>query len=118
MNVPPLGVVEMSSEKQAPGYGNRAPIDRMYDLLKHPERRAVVEVMAETNPIHFDDLAVRIASDGTGAERQRARIALHHHHLPRFEAAAVLAYDQRSGDIAFEPGPEKHQIIRLLQDIS
>lgn len=117
VDLPPLGVVQLYREQPKSKSDDDSSIDQMYDLLSHPERRAIVDVLAAEDPVSLDELATRIASETDDRAVTRARISLVHNHLPRFEAEGVLAFDRRTEQITFEPGVEKHQLVRLRSDL-
>ena len=76
-----------------------------YRLLASDERRAVIAVLAdEEEPVDLSDLAAAVAAraDGVSGERE-AKATLHHCHLPKLEAAAVVDYDADTRRVEASP---------------
>lgn len=78
--------------------------ERVFDLLRHDYRHAIVAILHETSPIARQKLVATLAARGFGmvddaegrtelTAHRRIRIALHHNHLPRLDEAGVVEYD-------------------------
>lgn len=93
-------------------------IDRVYDLVGHPVRRKVIRMLSANDPVTLDALAARIAETTDDFTEMRATVALVHVHLPKLDDAGVVSFDPRSGHVTFEQGPLKHQVSRIVEDLS
>lgn len=74
----------------------------MYGLLGHPIRRAVVAAgrtldapasLSRTADAAVDALAARAEPTPVAVDATSLELQLHHTHLPKLDAAGVLAYD-------------------------
>lgn len=79
----------------------RSP-DELLGVLEDEHRRTVVEVLAEEGrPIGLSLLAESVVAEmrdasvdaPTPGDVERVKVELHHHHLPKLDAAGVLDYD-------------------------
>ena len=72
-----------------------ADLEALVDCLADATRRRVLATLADRDdPVGRDDLAAALAGDG---DEEGLRTALHHRHLPKLDAAGLLAYDAGSG---------------------
>lgn len=87
--------------------GNGDPVDRLYGILSHPLRRAVLETLRGTD-VETVDAVVRSLADSEryqadGGEQfeemTQIEIVLHHHHLPLMADAGVIRYDSETGTV-------------------
>jgi len=71
-----------------------AGTDDLLDTLANADRRFVLAHLSqwETEP-SLGSLAAALAADSDDFSHEDARIALHHVHLPKLEAAGLLEYD-------------------------
>lgn len=97
------------------------PKETAFDLLTAEQRRAVVELLSETNREYaIDDLACQVAArvtdvspDSVGAETQeRIQIALLHHHLPRLADEGIAKLDVDAQTVT--PGDHIDDLDSLL----
>lgn len=76
-------------------------VSRMFDLLKRPERRAVLHVFHESkiDSIELVELGERVSNRIAEADETTVRSSLHHHHLPKLADLELIDYEKRSGTI-------------------
>jgi len=96
-------------------------LDVVFEILKNPRRRQVVQQLRDHGETDLGDLAEFIAADENDTtvealsadERKRVYIGLYQTHLPKMDDAGVVAYDQDQGVVA--PGPAIDQLTAYLQ---
>jgi len=78
----------------APGATSTAETDALFSVLADANRRFVLSHLAqrEASPA-LDHLTGALAEWNDDLDREDARIALHHVHLPKLEEAGLLTYD-------------------------
>ncbi|MFD1647803.1 helix-turn-helix domain-containing protein [Haloarchaeobius litoreus] len=77
------------------GAGN----DRLLDLLADRHRRQVLVTLAgASEPLTVDELS-ELLSDVDETQVERARLELHHTHLPKLEAAGLVEYDPENQSV-------------------
>ncbi|AFZ73842.1 DUF7344 domain-containing protein [Natronobacterium gregoryi] len=72
----------------------RAVLDRVLDPLR---LRLIDELAESSRPLSLEQLASKLAAYDGVPEADRAKVGLHHSHLPTLEDAGVLDYDRRAG---------------------
>ena len=107
--------------------GPRGARDDEHGVVKeattNPQRRRILAVLRDANaPMGLADLALELARrDGESSEADvwtRAedyRIDLYHNHVPRLEAAGLVAYDddRRSVELATD-GPVRPPVDEMI----
>lgn len=70
----------------------------LLERVTHPLRLRLVDDLVESNrPLSVEQLASAVVSRNGTVGMERAKIALHHSHVPALEEAGVLEYDADSG---------------------
>lgn len=91
------------------GNASTRSLDEHLAVLGDEHRQAVIEVLAEEDrSVGLSSLAQSVAaevgdaSSGTLTPRdvERAKVELHHQHLPKLDAAGVLEYDTEETHVA------------------
>lgn len=75
--------------------------DDLFELLSDHRRRSVLRCLAAhegSEPVGVGTLVDRVSSEGSSTGRvsdahERARIQLHHNHLPKLEDHGIIEYD-------------------------
>lgn len=84
------------------GEATTRSLDELFGVLEDEHRRTVVELLAEEDrpmglTLLAESVAVEMRDASLGApapgDVERAKVELHHHHLPKLDAAGVLDYD-------------------------
>lgn len=93
----------------------------VFVLLAKRRRRQLLRILRESpTPLTTYELARRIGADEheepSKTDVKTVRIALHHHHLPRLDAADVVEYD-RTGETV-RPGLNFDASVRVLESVS
>ena len=80
--------------------------DRLLEALVHPVRMRVVSFLSERDrTVSIDTLASELAGrDGVPSDPDRAKLSLHHAHLPMLADAGILEFDHEAGLVA----PRQH----------
>jgi len=109
-----------SSERESP-----ASPDTVLSILASEHRRAVLNVLdnASEKTLGYDTLVARVADRVRDEDaervsdehRQRVRIALHHAHLPKLEAARIIDYEAESGRVQFVGGELERELLTLVE---
>lgn len=99
--------------------------DRVLSAVANATRRAVLQSVTnaagQTLPsdVLVDRVADRVRDEDSKREtdehRQRVRIALHHAHLPKLEAAGMIEYTDETGDVQFVGGDLEQTLLRLVE---
>lgn len=95
-------------------------LDVVFEILKNPRRRQVVQQLRDHGETELGELAEFIAADENDTtvealsadERKRVYIGLYQTHLPKMDDAGVVTYDQDRGVVA--PGPAIDQLTAYL----
>lgn len=91
--------MRMTNEHR-PEFGDDiVPIADLHAVLRSEERRRVLQFFQERDECvaTLDELANHLAARDGGFEgSERARVALHHAHLPKLAEMGVLDYDART----------------------
>lgn len=106
-------------ENRSPTDRPPAPLttDRLLDTLANTHRRRVVRRLFERGasvPLErlIDDLATAQTDDGTETDREAARIALYHSHLPKLVDDGVVTFDREESVVG--PGPQLRVVAACL----
>jgi hypothetical protein len=109
-------------ENRSPTDRPPAPLttDRLLDTLANAQRRRIVRRLFEREaPVRFERLVDDLAAAGSAqegddveAEREAARIALHHSHLPKLVDDGVVTFDREESVV--EPGPQLRVVATCL----
>lgn len=89
----------MMSEHHSESDDGIAPTAELHAVLRSEERRRVLRFFQEWDGrvATLDELAnYLVALDGGFEEFERAKVALHHAHLPKLAEMGVLDYDART----------------------
>ncbi|MFC4543950.1 ArsR family transcriptional regulator [Halosolutus amylolyticus] len=90
----PIEPAELSTLLEHTDRGNGAAI---LETVVHPVRLPLCSILADNDrPLSLDELAAELADQDVVADADRARIELHHSHLPALEDASLLEYDADS----------------------
>ncbi|SFG99094.1 hypothetical protein SAMN04488063_3497 [Halopelagius inordinatus] len=99
--------------------------DEHLAALGDEHRRAVVEVLAaEDRPVRLSRLAESVVAEmrddsfGTPShdDIDCAKLELHHHHLPKLDAAGVLDYDYEESRIV--PTDDIHTVYDIVRSVT
>lgn len=89
-------------------------------LFADEDRRRVVSHLAETadGSATVADLAVALETDppASGASPQEMAVALHHRHLPKLDAAGVVAYDADEEVVHYRASDRVERLLRFVDD--
>lgn len=116
-----LNVNEVENRSSAERPPAPLTIDRLLDTLANAHRRRVVRRLFERGaPVPLgrliDDLASAQADAGPDeADREAARIALYHSHLPKLVDEGVVVFDREESVV--EPGPQLHVVAACLESL-
>ncbi|ELY58772.1 DUF7344 domain-containing protein [Natronolimnohabitans innermongolicus] len=72
----------------------------LLEAIVHPVRIRIVSMLsAATNPVSVDQFAAKLAASSVDSltDAERAKLKLHHAHLPRLADAGILEFDADSG---------------------
>lgn len=86
-------------------------LDGLFDVLSHPYRRRILIRLHDRNPREESSFSTDSVGE-EGVDTDRLGIELHHHHLPKLEAAGFIDWD-RDAD-AIRRGPRFDEIAPLL----
>jgi hypothetical protein len=98
--------------------------DELYELLSDRHRRYLLRVLDDVEGVtNVEELARRVAAAETNrtpesvpeAVREYFLTKFHHSDLPKFDAANVVEYDPRSGDVV--PGDRRDRLLALLEEV-
>jgi len=99
--------------------------DTILSIVASEHRRAVLNVLdnASEKTLGYDTLVARVADRVRDEDaervsdehRQRVRIALHHAHLPKLEAARIIDYEAESGRVQFVGGELERELLTLVE---
>ncbi|WP_425600921.1 DUF7344 domain-containing protein [Haloterrigena alkaliphila] len=76
--------------------------DELFAIVADSRRRSILRYLRQSGPTTIDSLSDHLSGEPTSDDEAVTPTALHHTHLPRLEAAGLLAYDSTTGRI--EPG--------------
>lgn len=93
----------------------------IFVLLADRRRRVLLRILQETStPLTIGEVSDRIGDreyeNPTVNERRTVYLSLYHHHLPRLDEAAVIAYDGAEGTVA--PGLNFDSLVRVLEEVT
>ncbi|WP_336339355.1 DUF7344 domain-containing protein [Haloarcula brevis] len=72
----------------------------VFDCLSNDERRAVLDFLVdEDGQVTVDDVAGHLAVDSDDDAVHRARVQLHHIHLPKLNAAGLIVWSRDQGTV-------------------
>lgn len=101
-------------------------LDTVFDLLSNRRRRYAVYYLVDDggDPVDCEALAERVAAwevgDDPSDERvERVAADLTHIHLPKLDAANVVDFDDRSGQVRFwgQPSVEEYAEHAAMQEL-
>ena len=87
--------------------------DALLTLLADRRRRAVVRHLSARNGRTSLGALVEAVSTERGDERN-VRIGLHHHHLPRLDAADVVDYDVSARTVRYRPDERVESLLAFV----
>lgn len=101
-------------------------IDEVFELLGHPRRRHLLDVLAENGKLSVDELVADIADREQGAfyetapeeATERIRLSLLHRHVPKLTAANVVEYDDEAEMLSLADTDAKQRFLARLQTIT
>lgn len=87
-------------------------VDELLSVLGDDERRAIITHLQDdpTGTASLDALATVLAPDAP-TERDRARIRLHHRHLPKLDRTPLLSYDTNTTTVEYHGHPELDALL-------
>lgn len=87
--------------------------NRLFRVLANADRRRIISALltGDGDIATVSDVTQEIAAQRD--DHEQVRLRLYHHHLPKLEAAGIVDYDWRSGDIVLEEDAED---LRSLLD--
>lgn len=95
---------------------------RYYDALAHERRRRAIEILQRASaPMALADLAAEIAasesnrSDPDPERSKHVRTALYHCHVPKLEAAGLVAFDGERQTVRL-PERGSHELVEITLD--
>ncbi|WP_276257842.1 DUF7344 domain-containing protein [Haloglomus litoreum] len=98
--------------------------DRILSAVANEHRRAILNSLdnAPGKALEYDALvdcvADRVrdedAERASHEHRQRVRIALHHIHLPKLDAAGIVDYETEAGNVQFVGGELERDLLTLV----
>lgn len=99
------------------GESPRDRIDTALRLLSDPLPRSILLQFAERsrNEMSVDDLVDRCVARHGGADRESVAVQCHHSHLPALEAAGVVDFDRRAGDVRYYPDPFVEEVLDVVE---
>ncbi|WP_435092742.1 DUF7344 domain-containing protein [Halorubrum sp. N11] len=80
-------------------------INQRFELLGQYDRRCVIRFLqeAETDHVSVDDVVDHLQKHGrTTDERDKLKMTLNHHHLPKLASTAVADFDSRSETLRYQ----------------
>jgi DNA-binding transcriptional ArsR family regulator len=99
--------------------------DTLLSAVANEQRRAILASLTEAseNTLEYDALVDRLADlfhdeDGgrpSDDERLRARIVLHHAHLPKLAEAGIIEYEAGAGPVRFVGGELERELLTLVR---
>lgn len=98
----------------APEFDTSERLDELLTALADQHRRRTLYYLQQENRAELDELAAAIAAwlhDGPECKLpdetvEKAKIELHHVHLPKLDTADVIEYDPRSSAAVYRAPPE------------
>lgn len=110
---------------ETPGWRHDFPPEIFADVLSHPRRRLVFELLrGNDKPLALADVASEVAAheralpgtEPTSESVRRLKLTLHHLHLPKLAAHGVVTYDSEQRVVALTERAE-HQISSVLDRV-
>jgi hypothetical protein len=95
-------------------------VDTALELLCNRTRREFVSYLATAvGPVTVDDAAAHLANAGSvpGRSAERIEIALVHSHVPKLANAGVVAYDERTREIDYQPTDTVERVLKRVRPI-
>lgn len=86
-----------------------------FSLLANDDRKQVIRTLINENgDSTVSDLSKKIVEHGSVSSWEKARVALHHHHLPKLSDSHAIEYDERSGAVTLkDKGAELAPLLRV-----
>ena len=98
--------------------------NRILSAVGNEHRRAILDALhsASNQTLAYDSLVDRVVDrirdehtvQGSEEHRQRIRIALRHHHLPKLEEVRTIDYETETGQVEFVGGELEIDLLTLL----
>jgi repressor of nif and glnA expression len=83
----------LRSPQDHPADSTRAPDDEVFSVLADCRRRQILRYLHESDsPEGIESIADAIEDRHSAPPRRELRIALHHKHLPKLDAAGLIEY--------------------------
>lgn len=94
-------------------------LDEFFRVLVDSERRTILAHLSEaqSETASLDELANVLASD-SATSQERARIRLHHTHLPKLDATAVIDYDVRTTTVRYHGHRHLEAILDSIENVN
>ena len=99
--------------------------DTLVSAVANEQRRAILASLtrASEHTLGYDALVDRVAdlihddhtTRASDEHRLRARIVLHHAHLPKLADAGIIEYEAGSGHVRFVGGELEQDLARLVR---
>jgi len=100
-------------------------LDTILSAVANEHRRAILDALdnASNGELTFGALVARVADrvrdedakPVSDEHRQRVRIALHHTHLPKLEAARMIDHETETGQVQFVGGALERDLLTLVE---
>lgn len=91
--------------------GSDSHLDRLFECLSHHHRRLILSQLQEERSIPETAILEQFPEPN-----ERARIHLHHRHLPKLVKTGYVNWDQQTNEVS--RGPCFKQIARFLEPLS
>lgn len=95
-------------------------IDTALELLCNPTRRELVSYLTTAvGPTTVDDAAAHLANAGSvpGRSPERIEISLVHSHVPKLADADVVAYDEQTREIDYQPTDAVERVFNRVRPL-
>lgn len=91
-------------------------INELLLSLADGERRAIIAHLRDASPpaVSLETLTAALAPDSPAA-RDRARIRLHHSHLPNLAQTPLLSYDPETTTIEYHGHPDLESLLDTIK---
>ena len=91
-------------------------VDELLSVLADGERRAIIAYLRDnpTGAASYKTLAAVLAHE-SATDQDRARIRLHHRHLPALDRTPLLSYDMETRTIEYHGHPDLDSLLDTIQ---